>query len=188
MDVINKLKLINLKNKIKVIIKPEISQNSSNNEENTKNLEILSEYIIHLCKESPNITSFKQSLQGEFSEKAIYSIYTTVKDLKLNENIKEEKNKNKDLISNKTLLNSTNAQTNINNNSNNLTQNKTGNSDELNLYFQEEYKNRYYIKRSFDDYMPPKSHLPPQNFSEVLSAIDNQNDKLEQDLLILVCL
>ena len=125
MDVINKLKLINLKNKIKVIIKPEISQNSSNNEENTKNLEILSEYIIHLCKESPNITSFKQSLQGEFSEKAIYSIYTTVKDLKLSENIQE---KNTDLTSNKTLLNSTKEQTNTNIN-NNTSQKKSGKID-----------------------------------------------------------
>ena len=179
MDVINKLKLINLKNKIKVIIKPEISQNSSNNEENTKNLEILSEYIIHLCKESPNITSFKQSLQGEFSEKAIYSIYTTVKDLKLSENIQE---KNTDSTSNKTLLNSTKEQTNtiINNNT---SQKKSGNSDELNLYFQEEYKNRYYRKRSFDDYMPPKTQVAPQNFSDVLLAIDNQNEKAENDLL-----
>ena len=179
MDVINKLKLINLKNKIKVIIKPEISQNSSNNEENAKNLEILSEYIIHLCKESPNITSFKQSLQGEFSEKAIYSIYTTVKDLKLSENIQE---KNTDLTSNKTLLNSTKEQTNTNIN-NNTSQKKSGNSDELNLYFQEEYKNRYYRKRSFDDYMPPKTQVAPQNFSDVLLAIDNQNEKAENDLL-----
>ena len=43
MDVINKLKLINLKNKIKAIIKPELDSNSSNKDDNTKNLEILSE-------------------------------------------------------------------------------------------------------------------------------------------------
>ena len=186
MDVINKLKLINLKNKIKGIIKPELDLNSSNND---KNLEILSEYIIHLCKESPNITSFKQSLQGEFSEKTIYSIYTTIKDLKLSENItnnktSEEKNKNIDLFSYKTnntnKLNSTKDQTNINIS---INPKKTGNSDELNLYFQEEYRGRYYRKRSFDDYMPPKIQPPPQNFSEVLSAIDNQNEKSELNLL-----
>ena len=179
MDVINKLKLINLKNKIKAIIKPELDSNSSNKDDNAKNLEILSEYIIHLCKESPNITSFKQSLQGEFSEKAIYSIYTTVKDLKLSENIQE---KNTDLTSNKTLLNSTKEQTNTNIN-NNTSQKKSGNSDELNLYFKEEYKNRYYRTRSFDDYMPPKTQVAPQNFSDVLLAIDNQNEKAENDLL-----
>ena len=189
MDVINKLKLINLKNKIKAIIKPEQNSNSSNKEENAKNLEILCEYIIHLCKESPNITSFKQSLQGEFSEKTIYSIYTTIKDLKLSENINdnkntETKNDNTDIISNKsnniTKLNSTKDQTYTNVESK---LKKSGNADELDLYFEEEYRGRYYIKRSFDDYMPPKVQLPPQNFSEVLSAIDNQNDKSELHLL-----
>ena len=176
MDVINKLKLINLKNKIKAIIKPELDSNSSNKDDNSKNLEILSEYIIHLCKESPNITSFKQSLQGEFSEKSIYMIYTTVKDLKLSENITEnndnnksiEKNNNTTEIISNIKLNSTKAQTNIISNINN-NQKKSGNADELNLYFEEEYKNRYYMKRSFDDLMPAKVQLPPQNFSEVLT-------------------
>ena len=185
MDVINKLKLINLKNKIKAIIKPEQSQNSLNNEENNKNLEILSEYIIHLCKESPDITSFKQSLQNEFSEKTIYSIYTTVKNLKLSENTNNTKNNDTnntlDLISNKNNLNTTKDQTNIIDNINNSK--KIGNADELDLFFEEEYKNRYYIKRSFDDLMPPKIQLPPQNFSEVLNAVDNQNDKIEHNLL-----
>ena len=185
MDVINKLKLINLKNKIKAIIKPEQSQNSLNNEENNKNLEILSEYIIHLCKESPDITSFKQSLQNEFSEKTIYSIYTTVKNLKLSENTNNTKNNDNnntlDLISNKNNLNTTKDQTNIIDNINNSK--KIGNADELDLFFEEEYKNRYYIKRSFDDLMPPKIQLPPQNFSEVLNAVDNQNDKIEHNLL-----
>ena len=37
MDVINKLKLINLKNKIKAIIKTEQEQNYLNKEENSKN-------------------------------------------------------------------------------------------------------------------------------------------------------
>ena len=186
MDVINKLKLINLKNKIKAIIKPEQEQNSSNKEENSKNLEVLAEYIIHLCKESPDITSFKKSLQDEFSEKAIYSIYTTVKNLKLN-NINNEinkKEKNIDIISNKSSqinnLNSTKAQTNYDININNK---KSGNADELNLFFEEEYKNRYFIKNSFDDYMPPKIQLPPQNFSEVLSTIDNQKETIEKNLL-----
>ena len=188
MDVINKLKLINLKNKIKAIIKPEQEQNSLNKEENSKNLEVLAEYIIHLCKESPDITSFKKSLQDEFSEKAIYNIYTTVKNLKLNDINKEsnQKEKNIEIISNKSSqinnLNSTKEQTNLEINNNN-TKKKLGNSDELNLFFEEEYKNRYYIKRSFDDYMPPKIQLPPQNFSEVLSAIDNQNETFEKNLL-----
>ena len=31
--------------------------------------------------------------------------------------------------------------------------------------------------------MPPKIQLPPQNFSEVLSAIDNQNETFEKNLL-----
>ena len=188
MDVINKLKLINLKNKIKAIIKPEQEQNSSNKEENSKNLEVLAEYIIHLCKESPDITSFKKSLQDEFSEKAIYSIYTTVKNLKLNDinNEINKKEKNIDIISNKSSqinnLNSTKAQTNYDININNK---KLGNADELNLFFEEEYKNRYFIKNSFDDYMPPKIQLPPQNFSEVLSAIDNQKETIEKNLLSL---
>ena len=177
MDVINKLKFINLKNKIKAIIETQSKQNSSNKEENSKNLEILAEYIIHLCKESPNITSFKQSLQGEFSEKAIYNIYTTVKDLKLSENKNiDNSNKNDDNINiilnkNNNKLDSTKAETSLVEKSN-----KVGNSDELDLYFEEEYKNRYYIKKSFDDYMPPKIQPPPQNFSEVLSTIDNQSE------------
>ena len=115
----------------------------------------------------------------------------TVKDLKLNDNVNEnndknkssEKNNNTEILSNNKLnLNSTNTQTNKNTNIDN-SQKKLGNADELNLYFEEEYKNRYYMKRSFDDFMPPKVQLPPQNFSEVLSAIDNQNDKSENDLL-----
>ena len=84
MDVINKLKEINLKNKIKALIEPENKTNSSNKEENQKNIEILSEYIIHLCKESPDINSFKQSLKDEFSERVIYRIYNTIKEAKPN--------------------------------------------------------------------------------------------------------
>ena len=33
--------------------------------------------------------------------------------------------------------------------------------------------------------MPPKIQLPPQNFSEVLSAIDNQKETIEKNLLSL---
>ena len=69
MDVINKLKQINLKNKIKAIIGPEKRNLSTNNEENQKKIEILSEYIIHLCQESSDLNSFKKNLEDEFSEK-----------------------------------------------------------------------------------------------------------------------
>ena len=31
--------------------------------------------------------------------------------------------------------------------------------------------------------MPPKTQVAPQNFSDVLLAIDNQNEKAENDLL-----
>ena len=53
----------------------------------------------------------------------------------------------------------------------------------MDLFFEEEYHNRYFKKRSFDDYAPPKIQQPPQEFSEVLSAVDNQNDDSENNLL-----
>ena len=84
MDVINKLKQINLKNKIKAIIEPENKLSIKNKEEKDKNIEILSEYIIHLCKESKDLKSFIKSLENDFSEKVIYNIYNTVKGTKLN--------------------------------------------------------------------------------------------------------
>ena len=196
MDVINKLKQINLKNKIKAIIEPESKSLTSSKEDNQKNLEILSEYIIHLCKESFDINSFKKSLEGEFSEKTIYTIYSTIKGVNYNSNniINNTKEKNKensmDLISYKSKftnrLNSTKSQTNSNNNNNTMIEEKSknvGNSDELNLFFEEEYHNRYFIEREPDGYIPPKIQAPPQEFSEVLSAVDNQNDDKDNNLL-----
>ena len=197
MDVINKLKQINLKNKIKAIIEPESKSLTTNKEENQKQLEILSEYIIHLCKESFDINSFKKSLEGEFSEKIIYIIYNTIKGvnytLNNTKNTNNSKENNYDIISYKSKftnrLNSTKDQTNLNNNinSNNTKidekSKNVGNDDELNLFFEEEYHNRYFIEREKDGYIPPKLQQPPQQFSEVLSAVDNQNDDTDNNLL-----
>ena len=196
MDVINKLKQINLKNKIKAIIGPEKRNLSANNEENQKKIEILSEYIIHLCQESSDLNSFKKNLEDEFSEKVIYNIYNTIKGTNLNKysskNNEENKNNtekenNIDLLSYKSKftnrLNTTTDRSDFFNTKLEEKSKNIGNSDELDLFFEEEYHNRYFKKRSFDDYEPPKIQQPPQQFSEVLSAVDNQNDDLENNLL-----
>ena len=196
MDVINKLKQINLKNKIKAIIGPEKRNLSTNNEENQKKIEILSEYIIHLCQETSDLNSFKKNLEDEFSEKVIYNIYNTIKGTNLNKysgkNNEENKNNtekenNIDLLSYKSKftnrLNTTTDRSDFFNTKLEEKSKNIGNSDELDLFFEEEYHNRYFKKRSFDDYEPPKIQQPPQQFSEVLSAVDNQNDDLENNLL-----
>ena len=194
MDVINKLKQINLKNKIKAIIESEKKQSSSNKEENQRNLEILSEYIIHLCKESNNLESFKKSLEGEYSEKVINNIYNTVKGTKINKYSNDiyeekktiEKENNIDLQSIKSKftnrLNTTTDRTDLIERKNDQKQKNVGNSDELDLFFEEEYHNRYFIKR-VDDVTPQKIQQPPQKFSEVLSAVDNQIDDSEKNLI-----
>jgi len=202
MDVINKLKQINLKNKVKAIIEGENKTPSTNKEENQKNNEILSEYIIHLCKESPDMNSFKKSLEGEFSEKIIYRIYNTIKGAKLylsNENNIygeekkvniTEKNNIKDnsieTLTNKTKffnrLDSTIDDTELSKPKIEKKEKNIGNSDELNLFFEEEYRGRYFRNRASDGYIPIKIEQPPQNFSEVLSAVDN-NDDSEANLM-----
>ena len=202
MDVINKLKQINLKNKVKAIIEGENKPLSTNKEESQKNNEILSEYIIHLCKESPDMNSFKKSLEGEFSEKIIYRIYNTIKGAKLylsNENTIygeekkvniTEKNNMKDnsieTMTNKTKffnrLDSTIDDTELNKPKTEKKEKNVGNSDELNLFFEEEYRGRYFRNRASDGYIPIKIEQPPQNFSEVLSAVDN-NDDSENNLM-----
>ena len=202
MDVINKLKQINLKNKVKAIIEGENKTPSTNKEENQKNNEILSEYIIHLCKESPDMNTFKKSLEGEFSEKIIYRIYNTIKGAKLylsNENNIygeekkvniTEKNNIKDnsieTLTNKTKffnrLDSTIDDTELSKPKIEKKEKNVGNSDELNLFFEEEYRGRYFRNRASDGYIPIKIEQPPQNFSEVLSAVDN-NDDSEANLM-----
>ena len=203
MDVINKLKQINLKNKIKAIIEPENKLSIKNKEEKDKNIEILSEYIIHLCKESKDLKSFIKSLENDFSEKVIYNIYNTVKGTKLNFysdkktdseilNKNSEKENNIDLMSIKSQftnrLNTTTDRTDLierknDNNKKTNNNNNIGNSDELNLFFEEEYHNRYYKKRAVEDYVPLKIEQPHQKFSEVLSAVDNQNDDPDNNFL-----
>ena len=202
MDVINKLKQINLKNKVKAIIEAENKSSSANKEENQKNNEILSEYIIHLCKESPDMNSFKKSLEGEFSEKIIYRIYNTIKGAKLyssNEpntygeekkvNIIEKNNmkdNNSEALTTKTKyfnrLDSTIDDTELVKPKTEKKEKNVGNSDELDLFLEEEYRGRYFRNRASDGYIPIKIEQPPQNFSEVLSAVDN-NDESETNLM-----
>ena len=155
MDVINKLKQINLKNKIKAIIGPEKRNLSTNNEENQKKIEILSEYIIHLCQESSDLNSFKKNLEDEFSEKVIYNIYNTIKGTNLNKysskNNEENKNNtekenNIDLLSYKSKftnrLNTTTDRSDFFNTKLEEKSKNIGNSDELDLFFEEEYHNK----------------------------------------------
>ena len=191
MDVINKLKQINLKNKIKAILTQEKKYTSKNKEENQKDNEILAEYIIHLCQKSTDLNSFRKSVEGEFSEKVIYNIYNTVKGTILNQysdknkdiNSKknsEKENSNIDLLSIKSKftnrLNTTTDRTDLIERKKDENSKNVGNSDELNLFFEEEYHNRFFIKRAVEDYIPPNIKQAPQQFSEVLSAVDNQND------------
>ena len=191
MDVINKLKQINLKNKIKAILNQEKKYTSKNKEENQKNNEILAEYIIHLCQKSNDLNSFRKSVQGEFSEKIIYNIYNTVKGTILNQysdkskdnyskNKNSEKENNIDLLSIKSKftnrLNTTTDRTDLIERKKEENSKNIGNSDELNLFFEEEYHNRFFIKRAVEDYIPLDIKQTPQKFSDVLSAVDNQNN------------
>ena len=115
MDVINKLKEINLKNKIKAIIETENKNISKNKEENQKNLEIISEYIIHLGKEAKDFNSFNSSLLGEFPEKVIHNIYNLIKEANLSSSGEKVGNKLKDNNNSDLLSYKSKFETNFNN-------------------------------------------------------------------------
>ena len=52
----------------------------------------------------------------------------------------------------------------------------------MNLFFEEEYLNRYF-KKEKEDYVPLKIQQPKQKFSDVLSTVDNRNYDSDSNLI-----